>query len=1409
MKKHLAVVLICLLSYAVFAQAPVITSFSPTSGVIGTIVTITGSNFSAALTGNIVYFGAVKALVSAASATSLTVAVPPGATYQPLSVTTGGLTAYAARPFVTTFPGASTTFNSFSFAAPIDSTTGLYPYGVVIVDLDGDGKPDLATANNANSPVSTISILRNNSAKDSVAFAPGVDLPAPSGSTPYSIAAGDIDGDGKQDLVVTNNVASTVSVYRNTSSPGTISFAARVEFATGNAPFSVAIGDLDGDGRPDLAVTNYLSTTVSVFRNTSTAGSVSFAAKADIPTPATARYVTIGDIDGDGKPDLATANELSSNVSVYRNTSTTGTISFATHVDLSVGGSPLSVAIGDLDGDGKPDLAVANNANKSVEIIKNVSTSGNISLSPAVDFPTGSGAYHVAIGDMNGDGKPDLMVATVLSIYAYANNSTSGNISFVNPYNYYDFPPYFIALGDLDGDTKPDLVTANFTHNTVSIFRNKFNEPAITSFSPATAAAGATVTITGVNFTGATAVYFGGTPAASFIVNADNSMTAVVGAGVSGNVSVVTPNGRGDLPGFVFAGPPLVNTITPDTGVIGSVITITGQNFTGCTGVSFGSVAASSFTVSSPTTISAVVSSGSTGSVSVTTPYGTGTLPGFTFIPPPAITSFSPDSAGNGTTVTIIGTNFFRVTSVAFGGLPAASFTVVSSDTIRAQVAGGSTGSVSVTAFGGVSSLPGFRFLAGPPPVVTSFSPLSGIIGSAVTIQGNNFNTVPAGNIVFFGGAKATVTAASAVSLTVTVPYGAAYAPLTVVNTANGLIGYSSGLFDITSTKTGHIDTTTFAPKVDFTGYNARQIVLADLDGDGKLDLAGESSGATVSVQRNTSTPGNLSFAPSVDLPIISSSNGGSIITPIAVADIDGDGKQDIVAINIIANDTGYVSVLLNTSTPGTISFASQVVYKSIVNSWALAVADFDGDGRADILVQGQGANSIFRNNSSVGVISFMPQQYISLTGAFSAFGDFNNDGKADLVQNDGTIQMSTSTDSSFSFTSVPVYYPTYDYYPQTISVGDLDGDGKLDIYYVTSDVDNGRYTILRNTSSGNTISFAVQEFPCNIVPFRGALGDIDGDGRPDLVAMIRYGTAAVFKNTSTPGAISFGASPSFLTTSNQSEMAVGDLDGDGRLDVVVTDYNTFNTTILRNQSGSVPAITVIGDTTFCQGNSVKLVSSAAAGNQWYKDNTAISNATGDTLVVTTGGRYTFTTTSGGTTSPFSAGVMVVVNPVPAKPTITWDAVKGMVSSASSGNQWYITDTATAVTGATGQSYKPTSNGDFYYLKVTQAGCSSPFSDRYEYFITATVNVGPPGNYLEIAPNPVIDFISVTYHTTGIGIAAFDAQLFDLNGKMVLSTTVASNGGRIDLKQIARGMYFLKLFSSDGKINTTVPIIKL
>ncbi len=189
--------------------------------------------------------------------------------------------------------------------------------------------------------------------------------------------------------------------------------------------------------------------------------------------------------------------------------------------------------------------------------------------------------------------------------------------------------------------------------------------PVITSFAPLTAAAGATVTITGTDLGGATAVSFGGTPATSFNVVSTTSITAVVAAGASGSISVTTPGGTASRSGFTFLPSPVINSFTPASATTQQTVVISGTGFTGATSVTFGGSAPISFTVVSSTSISAVVANGTSGSVSVTTLGGSASKTGFTFNPclqitAPADITVNVASGINGAVVnysTPVGTN--------------------------------------------------------------------------------------------------------------------------------------------------------------------------------------------------------------------------------------------------------------------------------------------------------------------------------------------------------------------------------------------------------------------------------------------------------------------------------------------------------------------------------------------------------------------------------------------------------------------------------------------------------------------------------------------------------------------------------------------------------------------------------
>jgi len=455
---------------------PTITSFSPSSGPVGTSVTITGTNFDATPANNIVFFGATQATVTAATTTDLTVTVPTGATYQPITVLTNGLLAFSDAPFVVTFTSDGTGIDVNSFEVKVDLASGLQPFSVSIGDLDGDGKADLAAVNFSSS---TVSVFRNiSTGTGSISYAAKVDFTT--GLQPVSVSIGDLDGDGKADLAVANLNNSTVSVFRNTSTgAGSINYATKVDFTTGSDPRSVSIGDLDGDGKADLAVANQNSNTISVFRNTSTgAGSISYAAKIDFATATLPFSVSIGDLDGDGKADLAVANQQSNSVSVFRNTSTgAGSISYASKVDFTTGSGPESVSIGDLDGDSKSELVVANATSNTVTVLRNTSTgAGSISYATKVDFTTGSDPNYISIGDLDGDGKVDLAVANKISgtVSILRNTSTGpGTISYGAKVDFTTgSEPRSVSTGDLDGDGKADLAVASFGSNAVSVFRN-------------------------------------------------------------------------------------------------------------------------------------------------------------------------------------------------------------------------------------------------------------------------------------------------------------------------------------------------------------------------------------------------------------------------------------------------------------------------------------------------------------------------------------------------------------------------------------------------------------------------------------------------------------------------------------------------------------------------------------------------------------------------------------------------------------------------------------------------------------------------------------------------------------------------------------------------------------------------
>jgi hypothetical protein len=468
---------------------PVITSFNPTVATVGSSVTVSGTNFSPVAASNIVYFGAVRAFVTAASSNLLTATVPVGATHAPITVTVGGLTAATRTDFTPTFLSGMP-ISMASFSPRVNLGAGDGPTGTAIADFDGDGKPDIAVTDDYGHTLSLYWNISVAGTLDTGSFAPRVELPAsPAEYSPYMLGTGDVDGDGKLDLITTDVGGNTVSVYRNQSAPGSLSsnsFAPFVSFATGAGPRSVALVDLDADGRPEIVTANYDSSTVSILRNTGVTGQISsnsFAPRFDLPAGAGAHGLAVADLDGNGRPDLATANAVGASLSLFRNIGS-GPIasdSFAPAVNIPGPDHAHFVRAADLDADGRAELLVTSYLGQTLTVYRNQADSGVLnsnSFTAGVTLALAGRGHTISLGDLNGDTRPDIAVDTEIgdSIALFQNQSAPGGFTNDSLAARVDLAAGWNAwgssVGDLDGDGRPDIIFANTYDDIISIYHN-------------------------------------------------------------------------------------------------------------------------------------------------------------------------------------------------------------------------------------------------------------------------------------------------------------------------------------------------------------------------------------------------------------------------------------------------------------------------------------------------------------------------------------------------------------------------------------------------------------------------------------------------------------------------------------------------------------------------------------------------------------------------------------------------------------------------------------------------------------------------------------------------------------------------------------------------------------------------
>ncbi len=343
-----------------------------------------------------------------------------------------------------------------TFLPPVTYTTGVYPVAVAVGDLNGDGHADLAVATQGNGPdEGGVSVLFN---KGNGTFDIAAKYATGSGSG--SVAIGDLNGDGKPDLAVANSYDRTVSVLLNS---GADTFSPAIKYVASDIynTFSVALGDINGDGALDIVTANNDSNYkgyVSVLLNS---GDGRFCTVLHLAAGVDPTIAFVGDLNGDGRIDIAVRNTCGFTVLLAQGNGAYSTISTAAGTILN------GMTVGDLNGDGRADLAFASYGAARLSVFMNEGTG---TFGAPVIY-SAARPVAVAFGDLNSDGKVDLATATEIGGTSVLLNTGAGMFGGMRYYSSDPNEPNAVAIADLNGDGKNDLI-ATFYNDVVRVRLN-------------------------------------------------------------------------------------------------------------------------------------------------------------------------------------------------------------------------------------------------------------------------------------------------------------------------------------------------------------------------------------------------------------------------------------------------------------------------------------------------------------------------------------------------------------------------------------------------------------------------------------------------------------------------------------------------------------------------------------------------------------------------------------------------------------------------------------------------------------------------------------------------------------------------------------------------------------------------
>jgi hypothetical protein len=921
------------------------------------------------------------------------------------------------------------------FSAARYLPAGARPSAMVSADFNGDGIPDLAVANQDDNSVTVM--LGNGDGT----FHPAIAIPA--GYSPRALVAADFNGDGLADLATANFGGNDISILLG---DGTGGFRKAASVAAGNGPVNLAVADFNQDGAPDVAVLNQIDRTVSVLIND---GSAALRLTSSIPD---ASALAVGDVDGDGYIDLVVQSGARVRVRPGR-----GDGSFGDGYGAAANASPVLLALADFNADGRLDV-VAADLGGTLTVLSGTATtlpaahidtpasgstvSGTITISCwAIDSTTTIAGVNICVdgGNCGGAtyGSNRIDVCT-----AFPGRPGCPDVGFTFQMNTTGMTTgtHIITATAYDTDSTPDSATDSVTVTVVPP-----GPPAvyIDSLSPGATISGRVV-VSGWAIDNATTV---AAAISGVQIKVDGALAGTANYGITRSDVCAAFPGRSGCPNVGFTSSLNASSLSPGMHTITAVATDSdGSLDMGSYSLTVKvSTTASTITLASSQNPSSYLQS-STLTATVSPSFATGTV------------TFEDNGTVLGTRPLVNGQASLTTGQLASG-----------TQSLKAYYSGSSafSGSSSAILIQTVNAVPttGFQsavsYNADIGPYSIAVGDFNGDGKMDLVAVNNGSNDVS----VFLGNGNGSFQSP------VNFPTGGTSPTFVAVGDFNGDGNLDLVVFNSPTVLTGSLAVLlgkgdgTFQPAVVYAaGSGVESVAIGDFNGDGKLDLAFGVQNALNVLLGN----GDGTFQPAVTSALnVGATSTGTV--SLAVGDFNGDGVADLA---VVINNVHAVGILLVALGNGDGTFQPGVGYNlgSSPLSIAVAVGDFNGDGRADLAVLNSSTSnvSVLLGN---GDGTFRASVNYAANGpTWLAVGDFNGDGKADLaIANTGINSVSILAGvGDGTFQQASNYAVSAD--PRFLAVGDFNGDGRADVAVASTPgfmQGNGSISVLLSPTGG------------------------------------------------------------------------------------------------------------------------------------------------------------------------------------------------------------------------------------------------------------------------------------------------------------------------------------------------------